>query len=243
MPDEGISESASENQPRRKRGRPRKWVDMQTNKPYAYEKQRQGFLDPTSERALQNRFYQERGTWALLKVITPDTVNRFRWLIGTVGLRTDGGTKKVVVPGVVSNPSLAALAPGLAKQIQRGVKASILTELGRIAEEGYDDSAELAVQLADQLCQAEPKLSVKEACHRLRAWRLNRPPNPANADELVDVIAEAIDAYFDEHVSTHEETAHLIDEALWRVMGWYEWVFEEDDISELASAKKEDTPC
>jgi hypothetical protein len=240
MPEDRISEADSENQPRLKRGRPRKWINTTTNEPYAYEDQRKSFPQVLSERGLNNRFYQERGTVALLQAITPDTEDRFKWLIGTVELQ-DG--KPRVIPGLVSDNIIAKILPAIAEAKRRSVKASILTELGRIAEEGYADSHQHAIEWADALCQAEPKLTVKEACRRLREWRLNRDPKPANEDELVGVIAEAIDAYFDRHAATKEETAKLIDEALWRVMGWYEWVFEEDEILEADSKKKEAAPC
>jgi AT hook motif len=251
MPEDELSEAASDNQPKRKRGRPRKWVDMKTHEPYAYEKQRRGVLDPTGDRTLSNRFYQERGTVALVAALTPETANRFQWIMGTVQIKRDGDSMNFVMPGVTrANPTALALMPGMIERWRREVKASILTELGRIAEEGFSDSRDLAVKRADELCAMEPKLTVKEAVRRLREWRLDRQPKPANEDQLADVIIEAIDAYFDRHVSTKEETAKLIDDALWGVMSYYEWLFEDepedadkDGISESASEKQEDTPC
>jgi hypothetical protein len=191
--------------------------------------------------------YEAHALLALLHAMGPEGGDRFGWLIGTIRKMTcEDGTEDLVWP--ISSQWFGVGAPWA----NRHLKTSVLAELGRIVD-AYSNGAEVAVKWADELCHAEPKLSVKEAVRRLRQWRLNLQATPADAKALYERLIDTLNLYENTHTGL---TYDLILEALGYTENYVELFYspDEDDpedrpaaseaeISESASETQEDAPC
>jgi hypothetical protein len=219
-----ITEAASENQPKPKRGRPSKWVEG--------AKRHVDSLDRgiTTDRGRTNHIHAENGLIALAggEGRPPDAVmkwpDRYRWIVGRF-------PETVVSPKAAS--LIRAASSALKMTASQDAKVSILSELGRITSVYGDETAR---SVADQLSEMKPRPTVKAAVAMLRRWRLPKT-KPGRVDGLVDAITRAIDLYCDQHPETEPE---MIDDAL----GWVSGIYcpcdeDEDEAPDPADAQAE----
>jgi hypothetical protein len=231
----GISEAASENPPKRQRGRPPKWVKADMKAPYDYALEQAQYPTTQTRRGQQDRLYQEDAMFTLIAALEPGQGDRFHWLMGTIKpMKDENGQETWAWPLPSPSPfgRLLRLSGTILQRAMPDMKVAVLAELGRIVA-AFSDGKQWAVKWADKLCQMEPKPSVKQAAAMLRRWRLDRDPKPGTWQELYEVIIDAIDAYEDRRAGV---SPAMIEDALDHVQGYYAWLFEEDPADTEAAA-------
>ena len=209
--EQGISEAASENKP--KRGRPSQWAGgVEALRTAARDRRFKALTD-------RGRADNAYAVNAIILLRKNDADDKYDWLLGTQSLAHIDGKARLL------HELLGDRFPD-----RRPPKMALLAELGRIID-AWSDGEKWALKLADELCQMEPKPKVKEAAAWLRRWRLDglgKAPKekPGSADELADAICELIDRYDREHDGV---TPDIALEALASAIAFYEWVAEEPE--------------
>lgn len=216
MEDQGISEAASENKPKHGRGRPSSWAGGTDH----VRKTATDLLWRTStDRGRANNAYALNA----IKLLEENgSIPRYGWILG------DTPSGHVVREMAMLYHLMATESKN--RRDRQPPKLSILSELGRI-QLAFADGDEWALKLADQLCQEEPKSSVKEAAARLRQWRLEIFGKDAHRQQgSSDDLSEALDALIDRYAESHSGvTDDMILKALATTTSFREWVAEEPE--------------
>lgn len=219
MAEQGISEAASENKP--KRGRPSVWVGGVGK---LREESRGRRFRALTDRGRSDNAYAVAAITALMGKGGTD---KYHWLLGDQAHAYINGKIRTLYE------HLGDRFPN-----RQPAKMSVLTELGRIMA-AFSDGEEFALKFADELCEMEPKPKVKEATTWLRRWRLNilgkeTPELPhGNAGDLADAFCALVGRYDSEHSGV---TVEMVLEALASTTAFYEWVAEEPEEPEEQSA-------
>jgi hypothetical protein len=183
-----VSEAASETQPpaRRKRGRPSLW----TAEGQASIETRNLF---GSGRGRNNDAHAAIAIELLTSYINDSKSEEVSW----------GRVSWLLQDMAISFNIRDFMAAGCREMVTKSAKMSVLTELGRIASS--HGGGEM-VRLAFELCDLDPKPSVKRAVRMLRDWRLQREGRAGTPEECLEAIRTAVIRFLETRSATSRET-------------------------------------
>jgi hypothetical protein len=195
MNGDGISEAASENQPKRRRGRPPKPLANSASPAGRY-----AILRTLEDGRLGDPLALGRSQAKTLRGCQ-DAEYAFRGANAIFNLHDE--YPEVAALTGVARDSDGELHPDDNRTFKN---QGVLAELGRIVE-AFPDGADYAARLAVQLVAIKPRLTSKQAIRRLRRCRMRRLKGvdmeaAGNARGVCMAITKALDDYLDKNPAT-----------------------------------------